>query len=69
MHRPVFGESTIRDNTVYRIDYEIDDVEGETRRFSVSPKASSVAPPPPSLPPSRYGHHGFAETLPLSSRR
>lgn len=65
MHRPVFGASTLKDQTVYRIDYETDeDGDAETARMSImSPAAESVAPVPTS------SAHPFAATLPLSSRR
>jgi hypothetical protein len=70
MQRPVFGASTVKDQTVYRIDYETTEQECEdaTKRMSlVSPSAESVAPPPP--PASRRERHALAETLPLSSHR
>jgi hypothetical protein len=69
MHRPVFGASTIKDQTVYRIDHDTteDEAEEVTARMSVrSPAASSVMPAPPA---SRRERHAFAETLPLTSRR
>lgn len=69
MHRPVFGASTIKEQTVYRIDHETSEEDGEevTARMSLpSPAASSVVPVPP---PSRRDRHAFAKTLPLSSRR
>jgi hypothetical protein len=66
MHRPVFGASTLKEENVYRIDYETseDEADAETARMSLpSPAAASVVP----VPSSRA--HSFAATLPLSSRR
>ena len=72
MHRPAFGSTTLKDQTVYRIDYETTeaDSEGQTEQMGLaSPAAESVRLPPPPAPASHPGHAFADETLPLPTRR